>query len=789
MWIVVFLQLSLSSTPRSHPVDMLHMRLEVRFAPKEKRIEGKVTHTFRVLRDIDSLVLDGIDLQIEDVSALGQKLRFRNTGREIILYFPTRLRSQRVDSVTLRYTVLKPQKGIYFIGWDDPTHRNRKQIWTQGQATDHRYWIPAYDDMNDKLITETVVEFDPAYEVLSNGTLLDTSRTPEGLKRWHYRMQKPHALYLLMLAIGKYDIEKRQTLRGIPLRLYYYPDKKACVEPTYRYSVEMVEFLERELDVPYPWESYSQVPVQDFIYGAMENTTATIFGDFFLVDDRAYLDRNYIAVNVHELTHQWFGDYVTARSGAHLWLQESFATFYSKLFNRVYFGEDTYQWERRTEHTVALAAAASDNLPIVHPNPGYARVYQKGSAVLDMMRYTFGEEPIRRVITHFLRRHPYQNVETNDLYQSFQDTLGIAPDWFFTQWLYRGGEPHYAVRYQPIQKGGKAFTQVFVEQIQDSAIGLFRMPIGIEVHYQGGGKDSVRVWIEKAQQVVEILNLQNKPIAFVLFDPQSWILKRVQFAKSEAELIAQAENAPYMIDRYDAVVAMRSWPREKKRELFTRLYDKERFWAIRAEMVRQLVGDMAAQALIRKAVEDPHPQVRYAALMSNEPIPASLRPVYEKLLKDSSYTVQAYAAEKLATSFPALARKYAQALAGSQGIGHSVEIEMHELLALDGDKNALEKLVDLTSPSYDFRTRQNALEALRRLNTLPPAAIPHLFDALVSTHTRLAATAKTLVQYWMEQTLVRRRLIQYYRSRSWEPKEKKILELLLSPEPPPFYRR
>ena len=93
--------------------------------------------------------------------------------------------------------------------------------------------------------------------------------------------------------------------------------------------------MERETGVPYPWESYSQIPVQDYIYGAMENTTATVFGDFYFVDSRSFLDRNYLKVNVHELAHQWFGDFITGRSGRSAWLHESFATFYPTLFMRV----------------------------------------------------------------------------------------------------------------------------------------------------------------------------------------------------------------------------------------------------------------------------------------------------------------------------------------------------------------------------------------------------------------------------------------------------------------------
>ncbi len=789
--LVIGLLAAQAFTPRQREVDMEHLTLRVRFDALKGQVYGLVTHRFRGLRPgVDSLVLDAVNLQIESVTYHEKPLPNQYDGQKLILRFPAPLAVGTLDSVTIRYTA-QPRRGIYFIGWKDKTGRARRQIWTQGQATDHRYWIPAYDDPNDKLITETYITFDSRYQVLSNGLLVDTLRNPDGTLTWHYKMPKPHSLYLLMLAIGEYSIERRTTSRGTPLNLYYYPDKRACcLEPTYRYSVEMMEFLEDEIGLPFPWPQYSQVPVADYIYGAMENTTATVFGDFFQVDDRAFLDRNYVEVNAHELTHQWFGDYVTARNSAHIWLQESFATHYARRFIGHIYGKDAYDWGRRTEHTVALSASEKDNLCVVHPNAGYARVYQKGSAILDMMRHTFGNETYRQVIRYYLQKHPYDVVETNDLYQAFQDAAGLSPDWFFTQWLYRGGEPHYKVAYATIQKSGKSFTQVIVEQIQDTSIGLFKMPIPLVVYYGDGSRDSVRPWISEARQVIEIPNPQNKPVGFVLFDPGGWILKRVTFEKRPEELFAQLERAPDLLDRYDALVALRRLPAEAKREALQTAYKRERFWAIRAEIVAQLANDPKSQDFIRDALRDPHSQVRFAVIANLNPISTSLLPDLEKLLRDSSYTVVTLALERLSEAFPRRVPAFLQAVRGVEGHpGRQVEIKALEIAVRTGDRSALEKLVDYASLSFEFRTRQNALRVLKRLNQMPPSLLPHLFDALVSTNARLAAVAREITEYWMEQTLFRQTLQNYYEKTLWTPEEKRLLAPLMEYRPPTFYQR
>jgi aminopeptidase N len=234
-----------------------------------------------------------------------------------------------------------------------------------------------YDNMNDKFTTETITTFDKDYSVLSNGALKSVKANADGTKTWHYAMGHPHAGYLLMLAIDKYAIKKTKTKTGVPVAFYYYPESPEKVEPTSMYTEKMIEFLEEETGIPYPWESYSQVMVQDFMYGAMENTTATIFGDFFNVDSRGFLDRNYIGVNCHELTHQWFGDLITARGGGDTWLQESYATYYAKIFFGTIEGDDRVKMMQRQEMNAALRASETDNNPIRFSGAGTARVYQK----------------------------------------------------------------------------------------------------------------------------------------------------------------------------------------------------------------------------------------------------------------------------------------------------------------------------------------------------------------------------------------------------------------------------
>ncbi|HYM36728.1 MAG TPA: M1 family metallopeptidase, partial [Steroidobacteraceae bacterium] len=470
--------------PREHPLDMQRMKIEVSFEPVKGKVIGRVTHYFTPLRSsVDSVYFDGPGIKIKEAYLNGKPLRHYETAEGVNVFPASPMHWGEQDSITFVYECT-PRKGIYFIGWNDPKNLSRKQIWTQGEGTDNRYWIPCYDDWDDKLITETIVHFDKDYEVLSNGTKLSVKDNSDGTKTWHYKMTHPHSAYLVMLGIGKYGIEHRKTKAGVPVNLYYYPEHPEYVQPTYKDATEFIDFVANWTGIPFPWESYSNIPVQDFIYGAMENTTATVYGDFFLNDARGTLDRGYFGVDVHELTHQWFGDYITIRNGPQMWLHESHATFFPKLFTRQVYGEDAYEWNRRGEHNAMLAANDADRYPIVHTKAGGSRIYPSGSTVIGMMLYCFGEEEMQHVYHYYLSHHAYKNVETNDLYQAFQDTLGLSPDWFFEEWLYRGGYPIYDVSYKALANE----TDVTVLQTQhvDELTKLFKMPIVFEVHYSDG---------------------------------------------------------------------------------------------------------------------------------------------------------------------------------------------------------------------------------------------------------------------------------------------------------------
>ena len=794
-----------AGAPRERNVDFLHMRAELSFEPEKGLVKGKVTHVFIPLTPkVDSLFLDAPGISIKEVTANGKRTEFKTNAEGVTIYFPGSLKWETRDSITVTYEAT-PRKGLYFIGWNDPNGLSRKQIWSQGQGIDNRHWLPMYDEMNDKMTTEMIVRFNKDYKVLSNGTKLKEKDNKDGTITWHYKMKNQHAPYLVMLGIGKYDIKESKSKSGVPMRMYYYPEVKDRVETTYKYSEEMMDWFEKEIGVPYAWESYSQIPVQDFMYGAMENTTATVFGDFFLVDERSFLDRNYVGVNAHELAHQWFGDLITARSSAHHWLQESFATYYNQMYEREVFGQDYFDWARRQANVQALEESKKNKLGVGHSEGGSVRHYPKGAYVLNMLKYVAGgREPYNKAIKSYLEKHKYQNVDSEDLLVAFHETLGYSLDWFWEEWVYRGGEPAYKISFTHTASGmafdvdqvhetsevvglpesgqqGDVSHDPFVPQVQSGyrPQGLYRMPIWFEVHYTDGSSERRQVWIEQQHHEVLMPAVQGKQVDYVLFDPNSEVLKSVSFEKPFEMLRSQAMKAKYMLDRYDALVAMRGLPLTQKRDLLLQVYAKETFHATKGEIIFQLINDSDAKskALVRSAINDKDVQVRKAVLNYTKSIPADLAPEYEKLLKDPSYEVVTNALDKLSHDHPSNTARYLEMTKGVEGTsGRIVIVKWLEISAeRTGDKKNTDQLVAYSSSSYEFRTRVNAMASLKKLGYFDKKLLEHLLDAVQSSNNRLAGPAGDVLKYYYEQSAHRKTIEDHLASRKWEEWQKQAI--------------
>ena len=416
-------------------VDFKKAKSHVDIDPFEELVTGDVVYAFKVLKDVDSVYLDAKNMKFSNVRLIrtGSHVdcSYDNNSKRLVVHY--KFKSGEVYELTFKYSV-KPEKTMYFIGWNDVSGSSG-QVWTQGQGKDTSHWLPSIDDMNDKIEFDLSVTFAKAYEVIANGSLID-KEIGESTITWHYNMNKPMSSYLVALIIGKYDKNVVSSKSGIPLEMYYYPKDSLKFEPTYRYTKHVFDFLEKEIDVPYPWQNYKMVPVKDFLYAGMENVSLNTYSDSFVVDSIAFVDKNFVNINAHELAHQWFGDLVTEISGTHHWLQEGFATYYALLAEGDIFGDNYYYW-RLYEYVQELLEQdkGGQGTSLLDPKSSSVTFYKRGAWVLHVLREKVGDKAFCEAIKNYLMKHRFKNVKTDDFIDEVERSSGQNLDNFVETWL------------------------------------------------------------------------------------------------------------------------------------------------------------------------------------------------------------------------------------------------------------------------------------------------------------------------------------------------------------------
>ena len=390
-----------------------------------KMVSGSANYEFKVKSEIDSIRIDAKNMSFLDVVINGKSVNFKNNNKELILFEGFK---KGANKLHFKYET-KPKQTLYFTGIGVG-----QQIWTQGQGKYTSYWLPSFDDVNEKVIFNLNIIYDNRFNVISNGVLKKVF--PDNSKKiWKYEMQNPMSSYLVMLAIGDFRNQVIASKSGIPLQLFIQPKDTGKFEPTYRYSKQIFDFLEKEIGVKYPWKIYRQIPVEDFLYAGMENTSSTLFAQDFVVDESGYNDRNYINVNAHELAHQWFGDMITAKSGKHHWLQEGFATYYALLAERKVFGDDYFYNALYRNSMLLRKEAKTDTIPILNEKASSYSFYQKGAWALFYLQESIGDKLFKKAVKNYLKKYQFKNVETSDFLNEIAKVSDFDIVKFQKEWL------------------------------------------------------------------------------------------------------------------------------------------------------------------------------------------------------------------------------------------------------------------------------------------------------------------------------------------------------------------
>jgi aminopeptidase N len=652
--------------------DLLHTKLEVGFDWQLKQLKGIATLTFKpYFYPQNTLELDAKGMDIHNVELIGSKhamLRY-DYNKKIIKIFLDRT-YQRTDTFTIqvKYTA-KPEdlpkggseaitsdKGLYFINADGKEPNKPRQIWTQGETEASSCWFPTIDSPNERTTQEMHITVDTNFAVLSNGEFIYSHKNDNGTKTELWKQDLPHAPYLFMMAIGEYFIYKDHW-HDMEVNYYVEPKYAPYAKNIFGNTPEMIEFFSNKLGYKYPWSKYSEIVVRDYVSGAMENTSATIFYEALQVDDRELLDESWDFIIAHELFHHWFGDLVTCESWSNLPLNESFANYSEYLWAEYKTGLDEADLHGEKEMSEYLDEAKRKQEPVIRyhyvdkEDMFDRHSYNKGGRILHMLRKHVGDDAFFESLKLYLHRNQFTSVEIHDLRLAFEDVTGEDLNWFFNQWFLSPGHPELKVTHEY----NSGTVKLKVIQMQDTLkTPVYRLPLGVDI-WVNGIKNRYNIVIDKAEQEFQIA--VPAPPNLVLFDSDLHLLGKIEHECTEEELLFQFNNSDRYLAKKDAFQSI-FLLKEKEvgtnelkfnnpviRELLQKgLTDK--FWAIRDlaldQFTKYLIPEIATYMKYVEAIalNDPKPTVRARAILflssyNNQEYVS----VYKKGLDEKAYSV------------------------------------------------------------------------------------------------------------------------------------------------------
>jgi aminopeptidase N len=706
-------------------IDIQHIALVLEIDPGKRTVAGTANLSGTVIgADTRVVELDAVELEIGKVTANAKPASFRHDGRKLRVDLGAQLAAGAPLELEIDYKGA-PRRGLYFVAPDDAYPDKPHQVWTQGQDEDTRYWFPCFDSPHEKATSEITVTVPATMFAVSNGTLV-SDKTKGAKRTLHWKLDVPHSSYLVMLAIGDFAaIESRWG--DVPVVYYVQRGREAECERTLARTPQMLDVLSRRFGVPYPYPRYSQVFVADFIFGGMENTSATTITDSILLDERAAIDTDEDALVSHELAHQWFGDLVTCRDWGEGWLNEGFATYAEYIWREHHEGRDAadfeldewaelYFTEDRSRYRRTISTKLYDE-----PIDIFDRhLYEKAGRVVHMLRHVLGDEPFWKTLAHYLTKHRHGVVESRDLARAVEDATGKVVDWFFSQWVIDGaGHPELGIHIS--WDDAEKLATVGIEQTQtiDAHTPVFRLPTTMRFRVRDQDVD-IPLEMTEPRQVFHF-RLDAEPTQ-AIFDPGRVLLAARTIEKPEPVWLTELAGATLAIDRATAADALARRGGSTAEKALATALDKDKVWAVRAAAAAALgtVRTAAARDRLTKRLEaELHPRARRAIARALgefvlDPIAgAALAKLVQK--GDASYFVEAEACLALGKTRTPRAGELLRAASTRDSFQDVIRAHAYRGLAEARDDSALGLLVDAVKWGRPSQGRRAAVGALAQL--------------------------------------------------------------------------
>jgi aminopeptidase N len=402
--------------------DVSHYDIALDVAPGDPSLRAVVTIDAVATADLDTFNLDLAGLEVDSVTVLGQPAPYRRVGAELVIDPAPVLAKDAAFTTVITYHGVPqpvPDADLGSIGW---LHAGAVTFVASEPNAAHT-WFPSNDHPADKATFSFRITVPDGVNAVANG-MLTAQESNAGKTTWRWEERRPMATYLATIAFGDLHIENGTCAHDLPLRNAFAATLADAAQPAFADTCTMVSDLEG-LFGPYPFGVYGALVVDGRLGYALETQTMSLF-------DRSVLGGSLAAKRtlVHELAHQWFGDWVSIARWQDIWLNEGFATYAE------------YLWMERTQPgfdiDTAMRQVARQPMPPI-ADPGVDQlfsqaVYFRGALTLHALRRTIGDAAFFQLLRAWSDRYGGGDANTQDFIAlanevSGQDVTALLNGW------------------------------------------------------------------------------------------------------------------------------------------------------------------------------------------------------------------------------------------------------------------------------------------------------------------------------------------------------------------------
>jgi len=373
-------------------------------------------------------------------------------------------------------------------------------------------WFPNWRHPADKATADLWFTVPNTKVAASNGELIEIiEHVPQQTVTYHWKQHEPISSYLYCVAISDYIIMSDPVLDWV--ENYVYPGYQSQAQISFSNVHIMMEGYE-ELFGPYPYQGkfgYAMTGIGDMEHAGLVSHI------YYAVNGQ----HNYDHLLAHEMSHMWWGDWVTCGTWKDLWLNEGIATYCEALFSEHAYGEQAYR-DYITNTTMADYFSSGQLFPIYDPAQLWSpTVYEKGGCVMHMLRHVMGDSLFFAGWNEFGSRYKWDTATTEDFESVMEEIGGQDLSWFFNEWIYGPGYPRYNYSWVALPSGGQWGVHMWFDQVQTSG-GPFTMPIDMAAI---SAVDTVirTVWIDSDPDTTWFVTGPNRPTSLI-FDYHNWVL-------------------------------------------------------------------------------------------------------------------------------------------------------------------------------------------------------------------------------------------------------------------------